>query len=457
MNKYLRLPDGVVFQKRPDGATLYFRGGGTEWGERRRMGVNLDGARLLEYCNGRGTMETVIAAHNLAYPENIVTRETAALFFGNAEGAGMVEISDSAGEAKAEFCGSYECFFPSHTTVEVTSQCNYNCRHCYRDSSPENNSHIDHEKLMAYLRAFRDNGGLAMEITGGEPMLYGRFFELVEWACGNMDVVGILTNGYYLDEKAITRLLPFREKLVFNISLDSHRPEFHNKFRGKPDAFEKTIRALELLGANKFRFRLSMCVSRDNFFDMEGVAELAKKYGAVYFGCNPVQDSGRAGALIEEMAQEYAKDPKRYVEYEQMIHEKYKGFLHVLSEKSLKKLATGNCGIVHQTVTIGPDGTLRPCVMFDGGLELGNIHKQTFKEIFHSPLGKAFSQMRAPGKEICGDCEKVGLCKGCILRGIKNGLEHPDCKWLKSGDALKYISRPPETKECRNLTEPCHG
>lgn len=457
MNKYPRLPEGSIFQKRPAGATLYLKEDASNWGKKRRLGVNLDGSRLLEFCTGKESGRAVVEKHNRAYPGNPIAVDVAGKFFEKAVGAGLLEFSARSARAKTRVCGSYEYYYPEHTTVEVTSQCNYKCKHCYRGSSPAASPHIDYGKLLKYLAAFRDHGGSVIEITGGEPMLYGNFFELVKWAYENLEVVGILTNGYYLQEEAIKRLLPFRDKLVFNISLDSHRPEFHNAFRGKKDAFEKTTRAMELLGKNKFRFRLSMSVTRDNFFDMEGTAQLAKKYGAVYFGCNPVQDSGRGGGLAGELAAEFQKAPARYIAYEKGIHEKYKGFLHVISADAKKQLETGNCGIVHRTVTVGPDGEIRPCAMFDIGLRIGNIYQQTFEEIFHSPLGKVFSHMRGPSKEICGDCKKFNICSGCILRGVKTGLKEPGCKWLKSVNVLKYIGMTPELKKCGNLQEPYYG
>ncbi|PIU20403.1 MAG: hypothetical protein COT18_02410 [Elusimicrobia bacterium CG08_land_8_20_14_0_20_59_10] len=457
MKKYLRLPDGSIFQKRPAGATLYLKSETEQWGKKRRLSVNMDGAKLLELCNGKLPREELVKKHNSLYPGNIVAGDTADKFFAKTLEAGMVEASAEPVRSTSRVCGSHEHYYPQHNTIEVTSQCNYKCKHCYRESSPSENLHLDHEKLMKYLDEFRDHGGSVIEITGGEPMLYRNFFELVDWSWRNLEVVGVLTNGYYLQEEAIERLLPFREKLVFNISLDSHRPQFHNAFRGKEDAFEKTTRAMELLGRNKFRFRLSMSVTRDNFFDMEGTAELAKKYGAAYFGCNMVQDLGRGGELVSGMTEAFRKDPERHAAYEQMIHEKYKGFLHIVSEEGKKQLETGNCGIVHTTVTVGPDGEMRPCAMFDSGLRIGNIYKQSFEEIFHSTLGAAFNAMHAPKKELCGDCKMLGICNGCILRGIKTGLAQPDCKWLKSVDILKYISLPPEEKKCGNLSEPNYG
>ena len=457
MKKYLSLLNNSIFQKSPSGATIYFKEDVSSLEKKGRLGVNLDGARILEFCNGQETVETVVEKHNFSYPDNIISKEVADKFFKKVIASGMIESSLQPNTGKVLICGSYKYYYPAHTTLEVTSQCNYKCKHCYKESSPDANEHVDYQKVIEYLGAFRDHGGSVIEITGGEPMLYKKFFELVEWSYRNLEVVGILTNGYYLQEEAIKRLLPFKEKLVFNISLDSHRPEFHNKFRGKADAFEKTIQALEFLRDNKFRFRLSMCVAKDNFFDMEGVAELAKKYGAVYFGCNPVQDFGRGEELIRELAVEYAKEPLRYIEYEKMIHEKYKGFLHTLSSKNIKQLETGNCGIVHRNVTVGSDGEIRPCVMFDSGLKIGNIYQQSFEEIFHSPLGGVFSRISSPSRKICGDCKKLDICKGCVLRGIKTGLKQAECKWLKSVDILKYINKIPKAKECGNFLEPYYG
>ena len=454
MKKYFRLPDNSIFQKRPGGAVLSLKTEAENWGKEYRMEVNVDGARLLELCDGKSTLDDILETNNSRYPAALLSKETGAEFFADALEAGMVEVSGEPAACTSRVCGSHEHYYPENTTVELTTQCNYSCKHCYRESSPSENTHINYDKLMKFLHDFRDHGGSILALTGGEAMLYKNFFELVEWACGNFPSVAVLTNAYYLQDKAVERLLPFRDKLIFCVSLDSHRPEFHNAFRGKADAFEKTLRAIELLGRHKFRFRVSMSVIKDNFFDIDATAELARRNGALYFAYSPVLSTGRGDALDGGLAADYGKDP-RYAEYEKMLREKYKGFLRGVYNRPGDQLDRPadrpNCGILHSTLAMGPDGEIRPCALFAGGLKVGNAFNQPFEEIFHSPLGAAFSSMPAPSKETCGDCTKFGLCRGCIFLGLKNGLNDPGCKWVKTSDIRKYLTGELEGRKCADM------
>lgn len=457
MKQYLSLPEDITFQRRPSGASLCkVVATASNWKEKFNKSVNMDGARLLELCDGQSELAEVIARHNKLYPDNFLTEEKGAAFFKRAAEERMVVVSAEKKSPKVRITGSYEHFYPQHSTIELTDQCNYKCAHCYRGSSPASSKHMDFEKCKDYINSLWENGGTIVELTGGEPMLYRHFFEIVDFAYQRMDMVAILSNGYYLQEEAVKRLARYNDKVMFNISLDSCRAEFHDEFRGKDGAFEKTTKAMELLGKYGFTYRTAMSVTPDNFFDIEGTIQLAKKFGSRIFGMNPVMDIGRGEKLG---AQAMSKEEQvRRVAYERHIAANYRDYIHFVSDEQAKIVRESNCGLVHRSVTVGPDGEIRPCVMFGGDIiKIGNIHKQSFKEIFESGLSARFHKLKGPQAAICGACPHVRYCQNCPMKGIKMAAKTPECAWAKATGIMAYVKEAPSQRVCGNAQEPYYG
>jgi radical SAM protein with 4Fe4S-binding SPASM domain len=274
-----------------------------------------------------------------------------------------------------------------------------------------------------------------------------------------MDLVAVLTNGYFLQEEAVERLLKYKDKLMFNISMDSYRPEFHDKFRGKEGAHARTAKAMELLGRHGFTYRAAMSVTDGNFFDIEGTIKLAKRHGAKIFGMTPVLDTGRGDELCAGQKQKTDMDfARKCMEYEKYILGNYRDFIHLVTEAQALDVRKSNCGLIHRSVTVGPDGELRPCVMFGGGvIKIGNIYQQSFKEIFEGKLGVFFNRLHGPKPEVCGDCKHLPYCQNCPLKGVKMALKTPDCRWAAQTGVLKYVKDAPSHKVCGNAQEPYYG
>lgn len=458
MKNYLALPDGITFQRHPTGATLFkVVKESNNWMSKFRKTVNIDAARILELCDGKITPAELLEKHNARHPGSQLTREVANAFFSAAEKEGMLVVSPVETEPVVRFAGSHEHYYPQHSSIELTDQCNYRCKHCYRESSPDQHKSLELGKIKRYISDLWENGGSVLELTGGEPLLYKDFYEVVDFAYPKMSMLCILTNGYYLQEQAIEKLLKYKDKLVFNISLDSHRPEFHNSFRGKADAFEKTMNAMRLLGENGFVYRVAMSVSKENNYDIAETLQLARKHGAKLFAYTHVTNVGRGEDVVASDKIMTEADVRKMVEYELRVREENKDIMHFLTVQQVNELKATNCGLIHRSVTLGPDGEIRPCIMFGGDvIRIGNINTQSYKEIFEGGIGKAFAGMHGPKAEVCGDCEHLLYCGNCVLRGIKKGMELGGCRWLEKTGALKYIKDAPKRKLCGNVQEPCH-
>jgi len=82
---------------------------------------------------------------------------------------------------------------PIHLVVGLTTRCNLNCDFCW--ITEKEAMDLDFEDLKYFIQELPIK---AIELSGGEPLLYPHINELIEY-CYNMDIsIGITTNGVLL-------------------------------------------------------------------------------------------------------------------------------------------------------------------------------------------------------------------------------------------------------------------
>ena len=139
----------------------------------------------------------------------------------------------------------------------------------------------------------------------------------------------------------------------------------------------------------------------------------------------------------------------------EMYLEKYPGFLSYISRDFLNKIAetAGNCGAGWRTVTIAPNGNIRPCVLADEKfIVIGNIKKNTITEIMKNPVVECLRNLEWPKDEMCGNCKNKLFCKNCSIRGFVTNEERLGqglnvCKWAEKYNISKYVNLEPNEDE----------
>jgi molybdenum cofactor biosynthesis enzyme MoaA len=116
-------------------------------------------------------------------------------------------------------------------------------------------------------------------VTGGEPFMLPDIGEIL-LACAAAVPTTVLTNGMLFAgvQLATLRALP-RERITFQISLDSPTPERHESHRGK-GTWARTWKGIQKARAEGFRVRLAATVSTEAeaeefraFLDAQEIAE----------------------------------------------------------------------------------------------------------------------------------------------------------------------------------------
>lgn len=151
---------------------------------------------------------------------------------------------------------------PPFMIVFINSICNLTCEHCFywKELNKRNDLTFEEfEKLSLELGEFEN-----LNLSGGEPFIRKDFADVCELFINNNKVRNIYvpTNGYFTDrtEIALRQLMKSQtlELFVCEISLDG-MPEYHNRFRGNPQSFEKAMETYEMLArlnAEDPRFRI---------------------------------------------------------------------------------------------------------------------------------------------------------------------------------------------------------
>lgn len=179
---------------------------------------------------------------------------------------------------------------PELLILDITHACNLACRICdiWKTSPAEKDMDISYVKKMLYEA--KKLGIKEISFSGGEPLLRKDIFEILNYA-RDLEIknLGILTNGILIKEY-IERLTPY---LIDNtispvISLDSLRPEIHNRVRSSSVAWPRTREGLEILSALKrkyanLNFNLITIVLNDNLEELLELAYFVRGLGANSF------------------------------------------------------------------------------------------------------------------------------------------------------------------------------
>jgi AdoMet-dependent heme synthase len=92
--------------------------------------------------------------------------------------------------------------------------------------------------------------------TGGEPMLYPHFLEIIEYVDSLGVGTAVITNGSLLDEARVGRLSALAHLRQITVSLDSADPQVHDEVRKMRGLFRRATRGMALLRERAPQVRL---------------------------------------------------------------------------------------------------------------------------------------------------------------------------------------------------------
>jgi MoaA/NifB/PqqE/SkfB family radical SAM enzyme len=291
--------------------------------------------------------------------------------------------------------------------VELTYGCNEHCVHCYL---PENRkiANLTLPQLDALLAEFHELGGFSLLLTGGELLTRPDIAEIFALAKNHGFITSLVSNLTLLDDSTLQAIVDLCPRSV-GCSIYSARPELHDAITALPGSFEKSLRSIRrlreagvpvlfktpLLQSTAPHWREVETLGHElgcgNQFDL---SITAKNDGKLSPLAQRVTDSGLLNEIFSS----------------QFYNLNYSGEQITLMNGPDED--AGLCGAGASSLTVGPDGEIRPCVGLN--LAIGHYPEDTLTDVWRgSPFFKTFGTIRAKDVKECAECCDFAFCSRC--------------------------------------------
>ena len=263
--------------------------------------------------------------------------------------------------------------FPEKLEIELTRKCNLNCIHCW-NNSPKENEEFPFELIKENVNGFR---GLDIKFTGGEPLLYNSFIQLLDLCKENEHNIEINTNGTLIDKNVSNILKRYTKRI--NISLHGSTKEIHEDVTKKYGSYNKTIDGIKTIQNSELNSTINYTVMRQNLDDITNMMFLAKKLNVESLRFNILRNCGRGKTLEQILPEEVAVLRKNINNSEIGIKleksELYtSGYLMDLDDSKFY-----GCGGMRNQVYISSNGDVSPCSLSKN--LIGNIKQEDLVKI----------------------------------------------------------------------------
>ncbi len=277
--------------------------------------------------------------------------------------------------------------------LQLTKKCNLRCKHCYLGRAE--NIELPLEKAIEIVRDFEYMQGLKLLVSGGEPLLYSKFYEFNEFLKEIKVRRVLITNGITLS-KINSELLNFDE---VQVSVDGMEKS-HDKLRGE-GAFQRTMAGIERVRKTNRNMDISIAtmITAYNLNEFEVMQKLFKKLKVKSWGIDMPCVSGYLKENPDIIPPvEVAAKLMKYA---------YGGGYHGSNGAFV-------CG--NHLLTVSPDGNVAKC---------GFYLDKPYGNIFREPLSVIWKRaLHIPVSEIkeCRNCEFINACLG----GCRFRADSPD-------------------------------
>jgi radical SAM protein with 4Fe4S-binding SPASM domain len=260
-------------------------------------------------------------------------------------------------------------------------------------------------------------------LSGGEPLLFKGWQQLARRFTDQGVKLSMVTNGLLVDERTVGDLEE-AGLLVVGISVDGTE-DAHNRIRRRPDAFAKTLRAIDLIKKHSdLKVTVITQVSGFNIGVLDALTPILVDHGVDVWQFQLTTITGR----MKEHA-ELAITPSDYLYLAHFIgrlREDNRIFADAGEnigyygpcEKMLRDHPYLGCFAGCRVVGIESNGNVKGCLSMPEDCVEGNIRERPFREIWEDPEGFAYNRQWTPDKA-------EGGCKGCrYLRWCRCGCSN---------------------------------
>lgn len=284
--------------------------------------------------------------------------------------------------------------------LEVTQRCNMRCVHCYEGKEHfETDNAISFEKWISILDELSEVGCKNIQFIGGEPTLYSKLPELLDYAhqIGFKSIV-IFSNLSNLSEKLLKSIVNSGCKIRFSIY--GSNALIHESVTQIKGSFDKLVKNLKILIENHVKVSPATIIMKENETDKENIPKFLKSISSSF---------GTESERFDEIRKVYGGNQEKHMVKNPTCVKNHPGFI---ANKSYFDNSVNKNTCWHGKFAISTNGDVYPCE-FERSIVYGNVNKQSVKEILNSPILNKCWGMSFKHINFCKDCEYRFACKDC--------------------------------------------
>ena len=308
--------------------------------------------------------------------------------------------------------------FPSSIMIKLTNRCNFKCGFCSQGEAKNTSINIDTVKKI--LDEAKMYGVSEIVYSGGEPLLYSNFEEVISYGKQQGLVQTLVTNGYFLDQ-----YMAVVKDNISHIGISLHGDEkTHDEAVGFSGAYHKIVQNIEAVSAcDKVpQLTLNFTITENNVHAIHEVITFAKMHKCTLSVArlNQIGKSSQNEKIKQTIDEFFAG-----ISDESDI--RVSNVIPVCQMQSNKRHLSHGCSAGIASVCIDADSTVRICG--SATHSFGSLSEHSLYEIWNNQDFQRFRSLEWM-PSLCKNCRDFAKCLG----GCK--AEHYENSYSDSRDCL---------------------
>lgn len=300
---------------------------------------------------------------------------------------------------------------PSSLYLDVYESCNYACKHCNIHMIKDEHV-VDLDLYKSAIEEFAAMGGHDVQFSSGETLLrFEVITELLKHASSNGLVCNIVTNGSTVQSKERAEALKAAGLSNATISIDSHIADIHDDIRGVSGAFEKALKAQQLLKEAGVKTNASCVLTSKNLNDFETYEQAMKAAGFDSVSCTLLEPTFAQSRFKRDtyFEENRIKDATALVQVLKKIGTwSSKSIESAVNYVASNTISAGSCGSSDRNIMMRRNGNVSLCY---GKPSIGVYVEGNLAEIWSGQAAETRRHLDKSCISACGisDCHRRKL------------------------------------------------
>ena len=314
---------------------------------------------------------------------------------------------------------------PFAVTIELNTECNLRCEHCYIPR--HSNKGMSTDIIKRILDELRNLGTFELVFTGGEIFLREDILEILSYSRERGFSIKLFTNVTLIDEKMSNKLAELPVSLI-STSVYSLDDEIHDSITKKRGSLQQTLQGIDNICKYNIPLEVKMIVMKKNINSIKHLYEF----------CNNRNINFITSPFVFPKSDGDTKPIEKRIDSEISLLEIIDSVDEITKFTPIKHNDEDYvCPSMRYSMGIECNGNVNPCnALFSS---VGNIYDSSIKNIWNSKKIKFFQNIKYKDLKGCQGCENKSFCIRC-----------PGIALNETGDYLKPFSFACQMARLRN-------